>query len=77
MTSGGTATGVALWELPWLGAGDTAPLREAITHAGSGVGSAFSAELQRGGVPLPIEVRVTPIRDDGGVRYILVEGRTA
>lgn len=77
LTSGGVATGVPLWELPWLGAGDTAPLRDAIVHAGSGTGSAFAAELQKHGTPLPVEVRVTPIRDADGVRYILVEGRTA
>ena len=77
LTTGGVSTGVALWELPWLGAGDTAPLRDAIVRAGNGDAVSFAAELQRGGAPLPIEVRLTPIHDDDGMRYILVEGRTA
>jgi PAS domain S-box-containing protein len=77
LTSGGIATGVALWELPWLGAGDTAPLRDAILRAGAGSAETLTAELQRGGAPLPVEVRLTPIAGDDGVRYILVEGRTA
>ncbi|HPU16669.1 MAG TPA: PAS domain S-box protein, partial [Polymorphobacter sp.] len=76
LTSGGVTTGVPLWDLPWLGAGDTAPLRDAIARAGTGESVAFGAELQRGGAPLPVEVRLTSIRDDDGVRYILVEGRT-
>jgi PAS domain S-box-containing protein len=77
LTKGGVATGVALWELPWLGAGDTAPLRAAIAAAGKGEAASLAAQLQRDGAPLPVDVRLTPIRGDAGVRYILVEGRTA
>jgi len=76
LTQGGVTTGRPLWELPWLGAGDTAPLRDAIAQAGNGDGGVFVAELRAGDAPLAVEVRVTPISDEGVVRYILVEGRT-
>lgn len=71
-------TGMPLWEVPWLadGAPDAGPLSAAIAAAARGEPQVLAAELRRGGVPLAIEVRLTPIPgDDGAVAYILAEGR--
>jgi PAS domain S-box-containing protein len=75
-------TGAPLWEAPWLGGDLVAspaaaePLKAAIATAASGQPARLSAELTRDGKPLPIDVRLTPIPGpDGGVAYILAEGR--
>lgn len=75
------AVGAPLWEAPWLGvdayaAGATDGLRAAIRAAAGGEPMQFFAELVRAGLPLPIEVRLTPIPGpDGKVAYVLAEGR--
>ena len=75
-------TGAPIWDAPWLGgdlmASPTAaePLKAAIAKAASGHPARLAAELTRDGRPLPIDVRLTPIRgEDGAVAYILAEGR--
>jgi PAS domain S-box-containing protein len=75
-------TGVPLWEVPWLAvdvaASDVAvaPLRAAIESAAAGKIATMTAELQRDGKPLHVEVRLAPIAgEDGKVAYILAEGR--
>lgn len=74
--------GAPLWEAPWLGADLAAdadyagPLKAAVAEAAAGQRTRIQAELTRGGQPLPIEVRLTPIGGSGGkVDYVLAEGR--
>jgi PAS domain S-box-containing protein len=74
--------GAPLWEAPWLGGelmaspAATEPLKAAIALAAQGQCARLAAELTRDGKPLPIDVRLTPIRSaDGAVVYILAEGR--
>ena len=74
--------GAPLWEAPWLGADDggaaagAEELKAAVLAAASGQPARLAAELVRDGRALPVDVRLTPIRDHAGaVAYVLAEGR--
>jgi PAS domain S-box-containing protein len=79
----GALVGVALWDLPWLGAADAgvdaegrARLRAAIAEAAKGRTVSYIAELGEGADLRRIDLRLTPIADERGqVIYILPEGR--
>jgi PAS domain-containing protein len=80
--AGVSLIGAPLWAAPWLGvdmaASPTAtdPLKAAIATAAAGQAAKLAVELTRDGAPLPIDVRLTPIRDEAGaVVYVLAEGR--
>ena len=79
---GRPVVGAPLWEVPWLGVDLSAtpeaggPLQDAIRRAAAGEAVRMPVELTRAGQPLPIDLRLTPIKDAAGqVAYVLAEGR--
>ena len=71
--------GAPLWEVPWLGADLAAaaePLKIAVAQAATGEIAQLEAQLMMNGAPMPIQVRLTPIRGpNGALAYLLAEGR--